>query len=210
MTATLEETIVLTLNSGSSSLKLSLYSFHNGNNHRLAWGEAEEIGGKNGKVWLRTNSGSVADEPCSFAGSGEAAQDLIGRLRTASLPAPRAVGHRIVHGGPRLREHQAITPQILMQLKDAVPFAPVHLPPALDVVRRAMNSFPDIPHIACFDTAFHRTMPEHAARLPFAREFFQAGLQRYGFHSPANLWCARWEKLCRLGPWSHISATAVA
>lgn len=177
-----EETAVLALNTGSSSFKLALYSFHNEKVEKLVWGEAEEIGSKNGHLWLQGNPEISLNQTISFADSGEAAQYLIGKLRKSSLALVRAVGHRIVHGGPRLREHQAITPQVLAQLTDAVSFAPLHLPPALDVVRRAMATFPEIPHIACFDTAFHRTMPEHAARLPFGREFFQAGLQRYGFH----------------------------
>jgi acetate kinase len=183
MTASSAETIILALNSGSSSLKLALYSFHNDNVEKLAAGEAEEIGSKSAKFWLRGNNGELAcNGSHAFADAGDAAECLIGRLRGSSLPAPQAVGHRIVHGGPLLREHQQITPQVLAQLADATAFAPVHLPPALDVVRRAMATFPDVPHVACFDTAFHRTMPPHAARLPFGPEFFQAGLQRYGFH----------------------------
>jgi acetate kinase len=179
--------VFLALNSGSSSFKLALYSFQNGIIDRLALGEAEEIGSTSGRVWLRSN-GDLAhhdlanDERRSFVSAGVAAEHLIEALRKTSLPHPLAVGHRIVHGGPRLREHQRITPEVLAQLAEAVSFAPLHLPPALDVVRRAMDAFPNVPHIACFDTAFHRTMPEHAARLPFGREFFAQGLQRYGFH----------------------------
>lgn len=183
MTASHEETVILALNSGSSSLKLALYSFQNDKVEKLAWGEAEEIGSKNAKFWLRgKKAGLACNGTHPFADDAEAAQYLIGRLRSSSLPSPHAVGHRIVHGGPHLREHQQITPQVLAQLTDATAFAPVHLAPALDVVRRAMVTFPNVPHVACFDTAFHRTMPQHAARLPFGPEFFQAGLQRYGFH----------------------------
>ncbi len=183
MTGSHEETVILALNSGSSSLKLALYSFQNDKVEKLVWGEAEEIGSKNAKFWLRGKNAEIAcNGTHPFADDAEAAHYLIGRVRSSSLPAPRAVGHRIVHGGPALREHQLITPQVLAQLTDATAFAPVHLPPALEVVRRAMATFPNVPHIACFDTAFHRTMPQYAARLPFGPEFFQAGLQRYGFH----------------------------
>ncbi|HWH58413.1 MAG TPA: acetate/propionate family kinase [Terriglobales bacterium] len=183
MTASHEETVILALNGGSSSFKLALYLFQSDKVEKLVWGEAEEIGSKNAKFWLRGNNlGLACNGTHPFADDAEAAQYLIGRLRSSSLPSPQAVGHRIVHGGPLLREHQQITPQVLAQLTDATAFAPVHLPPALDVVRRVMATFPNVPHIACFDTAFHRTMPQHAARLPFAAEFFQAGLQRYGFH----------------------------
>jgi len=87
-----------------------------------------------------------------------------------------------VHGGPHLRKHQRITPEVLRQLEKAAVFVPLHLPPALHVLRQAMSDFPDAPHIACFDTAFHRTMPEYAARLPLANKLWKKGLRRYGFH----------------------------
>jgi acetate kinase len=177
-----DHTIVLALNSGSSSLKLALYSFCNGEVCKLASAAAEEIGGEAGKVWLRRGSKLLIDESRSCAGATEAAQYLITVLRDNSFPIPQIVGHRIVHGGPRLREHQRITPEVLRQLEKAVVFAPLHLPPALQVLRQAMSDFPDAPHIACFDTAFHRTMPEYAARLPFANQFWEKGLRRYGFH----------------------------
>jgi len=173
---------VLCLNSGSSSLKLALYTFHNGAPRKLFWGEAEEVGSKTGRVWSKGDSALSIDEARSFADSAEAASYFIGRIQEASLPEQRAVGHRIVHGGPSLREHRQITPEVMARLEEAVTFAPVHLPPSLEVLRRAMNLYPDIPHIACFDTAFHRTIPECAAHLPFDHEFWALGLRRYGFH----------------------------
>ena len=173
---------VLSLNSGSSSLKLGLYSFHEGKAERLVWGEAEELGSRNGCLRLHGVVELQSKEPSSVASAGAAAQYSIQKLLDSAAPKPEAVGHRIVHGGPRLRTHQRITPQVVAQLKEAIPFAPLHLPPALDVLKRATEAFPNLPHIACFDTAFHRTMPEVAARLPFGREFFERGLQRYGFH----------------------------
>jgi|SRR5581483_5554802 len=173
---------VLSLNSGSSSLKLGVYSFHNGNAHRLAWGEAEELGSRNGRLWLHGAVELQSNEPSCVASAGAAAQFLIQKLFNRSALRPRAVGHRIVHGGPKLRTHQRITPEVIAQLNVSIPFAPLHLPPALDVLKRAMEVFQNVPHVACFDTAFHRTMPEVAARLPFGREFFERGLLRYGFH----------------------------
>jgi len=173
---------ILALNSGSSSLKLSLYRFQNGTFGRLASGQAEEIGSDKGQVTLKGDRDTLLKESRNFAGTEDAARFLIGFLAERKFPNPDAVGHRIVHGGPRLREHQVITPEVLKTLERAVPFAPLHLPPALEVLRHSMQRFPGIPQIACFDTAFHRTLPEHAARLPFSREFWNKGLQRYGFH----------------------------
>jgi len=149
---------------------------------KLANGAAEEIGSKDGRIRLRRGSEVLIDEARSFTGATEAAQYLIELFLRNSLPAPRVVGHRIVHGGPHLREHQRITPAVLKQLEEAVVFAPLHLPRALDVVRQAMSDFPEAVPVACFDTAFHRTLPEYAARLPFPDAFWEKGLRRYGFH----------------------------
>lgn len=173
---------MLALNSGSSSLKVALYAFSGDSVQRLAWGEAEEIGGSGGKVWVRSDSRTLLAESRTFPSSGDAARFLLAAPSSNSFPRPRAVGHRIVHGGPRLREHQRITAAVLQQLKDAIPFAPLHLPPALEVFAVANEIYADVPHVACFDTAFHRTMPEYAARLPFPNEYWQRGLFRYGFH----------------------------
>ena len=173
---------MLSLNSGSSSLKVGLYSFQDGKPQRLAWGEAEELGSRNGRLWLHGAVELQSNETSCVTSAGSAAQYLIQKLLDSSVPRPGAVGHRIVHGGPRLRQHQRITPDVLAQLKEAIPFAPLHLPPALDVLGRAMEIFPNVPHIACVDTAKHRTMPDVAARLPFGRDFLERGLRRYGFH----------------------------
>lgn len=177
-----EEFVVLSLNSGSSSLKLALYTFRNGTAKKLLWGEAQEVGSRNGRVRSGGDSALSLEEARSFDNSAEAASYFMQKMQEASLPRPRAVGHRIVHGGPLLREHQLITAEVLARLEEAVSFAPVHLPPSLHVLRSAMKLYPDVPHIACFDTAFHRTIPECATHLPFDHEFWTEGLRRYGFH----------------------------
>jgi acetate kinase len=177
-----DETVVLALNSGSSSLKVALYLLQGKSEERLAQGAAEGLGNKDGRVWLRKRKQSLFDESRSFADASQAAEYLLSALDKEALPAPNVVGHRIVHGGPQLRSHQRITPEVLRELEEAVPFAPLHLPPALDVVRHALKRFPDVPQIACFDTVFHHTLPEYAARLPLPQEFWEHGLRRYGFH----------------------------
>jgi acetate kinase len=173
---------VLSLNSGSSSLKVGLYSFQNGKHTKVAWGEAEEVGSDRGRLWMHGAVELTSSDPRLASSAGAAARYLLDKLQESAAPAVEAVGHRIVHGGARLREHQRITAEVVTQLEDAVRFAPLHLPPALEVLKQAMEAFPRVPHVACFDTAFHHTIPEFAARLPFGREFFERGLQRYGFH----------------------------
>jgi acetate kinase len=95
---------------------------------------------------------------------------------------PVAVGHRVVHGGPKLRTHQLITPQVLDQLHSATHFAPLHIPLALTLIASAQSIFPSAAQYACFDDAFHSTIPEVASHLPLPQRFFEAGIRRYGFH----------------------------
>src|SRR6202030_2261048 len=95
---------------------------------------------------------------------------------------PVAVGHRVVHGGPKLLQHQIITPQVLEQLRTATHFAPLHIPQALKLIATAQSIFPAVAHFACFDDAFHRTIPEVASHFAIPQRYFDAGIRRYGFH----------------------------
>jgi acetate kinase len=107
----------------------------------------------------------------------------IGRLLSDEhAPSPRAIGHRIVHGGPRLREHGLIDAQVMTELEAGAPFAPLHTPAALAVIRYAAKHFPGLPQVACLDTCFHSSMPPVASTLPLPGELRAAGIQRYGFH----------------------------
>jgi acetate kinase len=103
-------------------------------------------------------------------------------MQHAGLPHPDAVGHRVVHGGPHLRDHHRLDPSTLETLRNAVPFAPLHLPASLIVIDAVSQSTPDIPQVICLDTAFHKDMPDVAQTLPFSRRVRDQGVQRYGFH----------------------------
>jgi len=92
------------------------------------------------------------------------------------------IGHRIVHGGPIHREPQVITAAVVDDLEQLVPFAPNHLPAELALIDAFSRHAPAIPQIACFDTAFHHTLPEVARRLPIPRDYDSRGVRRYGFH----------------------------
>lgn len=173
---------ILALNSGSSSLKLSLYEFQNGTPSKLASGAAEEIGSASGRITLKRNDEVLLQQNRAFSNSEQAAEFLFATLKQNQLPEPDVIGHRIVHGGPQLGEHQVITARVLNLLQAAVPFAPLHLPAALEVVHYTKRRFPKAAQVACFDTAFHTTLPEHAARLPFSDDLWKKGLRRYGFH----------------------------
>jgi acetate kinase len=174
---------ILALNSGSSSLKFGLYGVGPSATEMLLSGEAEAIGGKNGSFHAEDSNGnSVLSEAASLPNAREAII-RIGRLLTdTDVPVPCAIGHRVVHGGPQLRQHCLIGDGVLRQLVAASVFAPLHTPAALSVIRFAQEHFLGLPQAACFDTAFHAALPEVARVLPIPKKFRSEGLQRYGFH----------------------------
>jgi acetate kinase len=150
--------VALVLNSGSSSLKLAAF----------------DIAGPGVRTIVR---GQV--DPAD----GEAAFGAIDNALTqAGAPPPTAVGHRIVHGGPRLLRHCRIDAAVIRELEQAEPFAPLHVPAALALLASATARYPAQPQIACFDTAFHANMPNVARTLPIPKSMREAGLHRYGFH----------------------------
>lgn len=174
---------ILALNSGSSSLKFALYELGAGHESLVVRGEAEEIGGRSGRLWLRNAQGnSVADETRSIPNHGDALRLVLDRLRQGTYPNPSAIGHRVVNGGPKYRSPQKITPQILSELRALIPLAPLHLPAEIGIVEAVASQAPEIPQVACFDTAFHRSLPELAQRFPLPRQLFDLGVRRYGFH----------------------------
>ncbi len=92
------------------------------------------------------------------------------------------VGHRVVHGGPMYCEPQRITTQMIEQLRHLSPFAPEHLPQEILLTEAIRHRFPDLPQVACFDTAFHHDLPRVARLLPLPRRYEEQGVRRYGFH----------------------------
>jgi acetate kinase len=174
---------VLALNSGSSSLKFGLYRVGSSRTEMLLSGEAESIGEKNGKFSAKVSHKNALFSETGSIPSQREAIIRIGRLLADSkMPAPVAIGHRIVHGGPKLRQHCLIDDSVLRQLEAATAFAPLHIPSALTVIRFAQENFPGLPQVACFDTTFHAELPEVARVLPISKELQLEGIQRYGFH----------------------------
>lgn len=150
-------------------------------------GSAEGIGHDNGSLHIRSFSGagdgtSVVKRECIHESQTDALNMLAAAMREHLHVAPVAVGHRVVHGGPNLRTHQLITPKVLEQLRADTHFAPLHIPQALKIIAAAQKIFPSAPHYACFDDAFHKTLPEVASHLPIPSKYFDAGVLRYGFH----------------------------
>ena len=150
--------IVLALNSGSSSFKFGLF--------RVRVTDVDEL----------------ASITVPNATTAQAVASVKEFLAKGDRPAPEAIGHRIVHGGPALRRHCLLDTSVVQQLEAAVAFAPLHMPAALSLIRFAQAQFPGLPQAACFDTTFHANLPDVARVLPIPPAMRSAGIQRYGFH----------------------------
>jgi acetate kinase len=153
--------VVLALNSGSSALKFGVY----------------RVGLSGLDVLL---SGDIDAKPIGDA--QDPIRQVFDRLADAKTPPPTAIGHRVVHGGPALRDHCLIDEAVIGRLITATPFSPLHMPTALSLIASAHEHFAGLPQVACFDTVFHAGMPEVARTLPIAKTLRSEGLERYGFH----------------------------
>ncbi|KAE8759072.1 acetate/propionate family kinase [Paraburkholderia madseniana] len=174
---------ILVLNSGSSSLKFGLFARSGGDEQLLLEGSAEGIGRGDGSLRIKSPDGRVlVQEEDVLESQTDALQKLARVLAEQKRGRPVAVGHRVVHGGPHLRTHQRLTAEVRQRLQDAVHFAPLHIPPALALIDEATRIFGDAEHFACFDTAFHSTLPARTAQLALPRRYAEAGVIRYGFH----------------------------
>lgn len=174
---------VLALNSGSSSLKFALYQVDSQGPRMLVGGEAGAIGSKSSKFQAQdSNNKSLLSESVAIQTQRDAIERIGKFLGDAKMPAPMAIGHRIVHGGPKLLQHCRIDAAVLAELEAAVAFAPLHTPPALAVIGYAREHFPRLPEVACFDTSFHASLPPVARVLPIPKDLQRQGIRRYGFH----------------------------
>ena len=174
---------ILCLNSGSSSLKFALYEVGAKEDALLAAGAIERIGLQSGHLWIRGGEKeSLVDVHGEFPDYKAAVQATLAALEKLTLPQPTAVGHRIVHGGSDHVAPERVDRQLIDTLRGLVRFAPLHLPSEIEVIEAVAARFPGLAQVACFDTAFHRRMPELAQRFPLSRHLWHEGLRRYGFH----------------------------
>jgi acetate kinase len=174
---------ILCLNSGSSSLKFALYHLGELEEVRLAHGAVERIGLAGGHLWIQgVNNEALVDVQRDFPTHTAAADGISTAAKDLGFPPPVAVGHRVVHGGPDHTAPERVEAPLLAELRRLIPFAPLHLPSAIQGIEAVAARFPGLPQVACFDTAFHRRMPEVAQRFPLARDLWHEGIRRYGFH----------------------------
>ena len=180
---------ILVLNSGSSSIKFSLFRAHGEELVPDVHGMVERISGEGEPHLLarRPSDGAVlaerrwpASEHVGHAGALDALLDVVrGAYSDGRLSG---VGHRVVHGGAVFSGPARVDDEVLARLQTFVPLAPLHQPDNLRPIRRLRELDPGLPQVACFDTAFHRDVPEVAERFALPEELFEAGLRRYGFH----------------------------
>jgi acetate kinase len=176
------EPLIGVLNAGSSSLKFSFYE----GERRLLTGQVDGIG-----VQPKASASGPDGEPIAPPELGARPATIPSELLPAIIPWARvqlgerrlaALGHRVVHGGMRHSRPARVTPELLIELETLVPLAPLHEPHNLAPIKMALQLNPDLPQVACFDTAFHRTAPEveQAFALPYS--LYDEGVRRYGFH----------------------------
>ncbi|WP_244817164.1 acetate/propionate family kinase [Caballeronia sp. Lep1P3] len=174
---------ILVLNSGSSSLKFGVFVPRDGDEQAWLSGSAKGIGCEDGSLSMRASDGSIDIAQDHLMESQHDALQRVADALNEHLHEPlAAVGHRVVHGGPHVSAHCELTPDVKDALREAVAFAPLHLPQSLALIEEAQRIFNGVPHFACFDTVFHRTMPECATTFALPREYARRGIVRYGFH----------------------------
>lgn len=174
---------ILTINSGSSSVKFGLYDM--GGTERLVLsGSIQRIGLRAGGFRIADSRGkSLVDEHTELPDHQTALKRLFEWLEDHEPgQSLDAVGHRIVHGGPKYNQPHRITPALTAELQDLIQLAPDHLPHEIKAIQATNHSYPDLAQVACFDTAFHRHMPKLAQIYPLPRHYQHEGLERYGFH----------------------------
>jgi acetate kinase len=189
---------ILTLNGGSSSVRFAVFDAGATSRRRLV-GKIDRIGSSGTTLHAADPAGGPPiSRRLPVADHREAAGFLVDWLETQPVfGSIKAVGHRVVHG----MKHSAperVTPKLLAELKKITPYDPDHLPREIALIEAVSRRHPKLPQVACFDTAFHRTMPPVAKRLPIPRRYGARGVERYGFHGLSYAYLM--EELVRLDP----------
>jgi len=186
---------VLTINGGSSSIRFA--AFESGGARRLS-GKLDRVGLSGSKLVVEEPSGERSIPLRASADHGAAADFLVDWIGAQpAFASVKAIGHRVVHG-MRHSEPERVTPRLLAELRRVTPYDPEHLPREIGLIEAFRRRHPGLPQVACFDTAFHRTMPRVARLLPIPRRLAAKGVERYGFHGISYAYLM--EELARLDP----------
>jgi acetate kinase len=177
---------IAVLNAGSSSVKFSLFVTHGEDLELHVRGQFEGIGTAPHFIAKRRDGATTTDHSwpdSTTLGHNDALDHVLAFLRT-ELAGDRlvGVGHRVVHGGPDHTQPVVVDAAVVAALQTLIPLAPLHQPHNVAPIRRLLDRAPDVPQVACFDTAFHRTNPDLAQRFALPEALHDAGVRRYGFH----------------------------
>jgi acetate kinase len=178
------EDYALVLNAGSSSLKFCVFQRPAGEPwHRESRGQIDGIGTSPRLSCKDANDQILANQDVA-ARDGREAIDVLAVWLKSKYGGSRVlgVGHRVVHGGSHFAAPTVITPQVLVELRDLIPLAPLHQPCNLAAIEAALERLPGVPQVACFDTSFHCGQPTVAELIPLPLEIRRGGVLRYGFH----------------------------
>ena len=188
---------ILTINGGSSSIKFALYAAVKPLKRGL-YGTVDRIGLNGTNLTFHYADGKPeASRKLIAVDHKSAANSMLDWLETEpDFASVKAVGHRVVHG-MKHTEPEIVTPELLAELHRISPYDPDHLPREIELIEAFRQRHPKLPQLACFDTAFHQTMPRVAKLLPIPRRFAAKGIQRYGFHGLSYAYLM--EELARLG-----------
>ncbi|MDD8057706.1 MULTISPECIES: acetate kinase [Shewanella] len=189
----MSDKLVLVLNCGSSSLKFAIIDAQTGDEQIS--GLAECFGLEDSRIKWKFNGGKNEAKLGAFTAHREAVEFIVNNILGAQpqLAAQiKAIGHRIVHGGEKFTRSVIITPEVIQGIEDCASLAPLHNPAHLIGIRAAIASFPTLPQVAVFDTAFHQSMPEKAYvyALPY-KLYREHGIRRYGMHGTSHLFVSR-------------------
>ena len=174
---------ILTINGGSSSLKFALFE-RTDPTSRLLSGRIDRIGQKDARwVMAQAGGGREEDRRVDAPDQKAAGRLLIDWLEHAvGFTEIAAIGHRVVHGGGCYYQPERVTAELIQELRRISSYDPDHMPGEIDLIEAFRKCDPDLPQVACFDTAFHHDMPRVAQIVPIPRRFEAAGVRRYGFH----------------------------
>lgn len=175
--------LILTINGGSSSIKFALFETA-ATLRRMLEGEIERIGLPEARLRVRgLDPADTFSRPVTAPDHTAAVRALMDWIEERlGRDALTAVGHRVVHGGPKYSRPRRITAEMVAELRRLSPFDPEHLPEEILLIEAFQRRFPDLPQVACFDTAFHHDLPRVAQLLPIPRRYEAQGIRRYGFH----------------------------
>jgi acetate kinase len=186
---------VLTINGGSSSIRFAVYEAGETPRRQLD-GKIDRIGLSGTNLIVNGPAGKPQAPRRLATGDRTAVGFLLDWLESQPVFASvKAVGHRVVHGMKHSKPER-VTPKLLAELHRITPYAPDHLPREIGLIEAFRKRHPKLCQVACFDTAFHRTMPRVAKSLPFPRRYAAKGFERYGFHGLSYTYLM--EELARL------------